>query len=103
MPPILTVTTAVTRWYWTLVVGGLSKFPAETDAYNGFDFDELYDLQQDPHEMVNLAEDPAYQTAKRELVQKMWKFAAQENDIIFNPYGTVALAPWGPLEGLRPN
>lgn len=69
-------------------------------VYNGFDFDELYDLQNDPHEMVNIADHPDYQDAKHELVRKMWQFAAQEEDIIFNPYGTVALAPWGPADGL---
>lgn len=67
-------------------------------VYNGFDFDELYDLRQDPHEMVNRAEQPGYATVKRELVRKMWEFAAREQDIIFNPYGTVGLAPWGPGE-----
>jgi arylsulfatase A-like enzyme len=69
-------------------------------VYNGFDFDELYDLGQDPHEMVNVADKAEYQEIKRDLVQRMWRFAAQEEDIIFNPYGTVALAPWGPAEGL---
>lgn len=71
-------------------------------VYNGFDFDELYDLQTDPHEMVNLARDPAYDGVRRELVRKMWRFAAQENDaLIFNSYGTVALAPWGPADALH--
>lgn len=69
-------------------------------VYNGFDFDELYDLEKDPQEMVNLADHPDYQTVKQTLVRKMWQFAAQEQDIIFNPYGTVALAPWGPADSL---
>ncbi|MEZ4830704.1 MAG: DUF4976 domain-containing protein [Caldilineaceae bacterium] len=68
-------------------------------VYNGFDFDELYDLRSDPHEMVNLAEDPSYAEIKKELVGKMWRFAAKENDIIFNPYGTVGLAPWSRRKG----
>ena len=71
-------------------------------VYNGFDYDELYDLVADPHEMVNVAEDPAYNEIKHELVQRMWHFAAKEEDIIFNPYGTVALAPWGPADALTP-
>ncbi|HEV2125269.1 MAG TPA: sulfatase-like hydrolase/transferase, partial [Chloroflexota bacterium] len=71
-------------------------------VYNGFDFDELYDLRNDPHEMTNLAEDPAYAEAKQELVRKMWRLAADTGDYIFNPYPTVALAPWGPADALRP-
>jgi len=71
-------------------------------VYNGFDFDELYDLRKDPHEMVNLNDDPHYQEVKRDLVRRMWEFAAREDDeIIFNSYATVALAPWGPAEALR--
>jgi hypothetical protein len=31
----------------------------------------------------------------------MWRFADREKDIIFNPYVTVALAPWGPAVGLE--
>lgn len=71
-------------------------------VYNGFDFDELYDLESDPHETVNLVERLEYKPVVRQMVQRMWQFAAKERDeIIFNPYGTVALAPWGPAEGLR--
>jgi arylsulfatase A-like enzyme len=69
-------------------------------VYNGFDFDELYDLRTDPHEMVNLADDPAYDEVKHDLVRRMWTFAAKEADMIFNQYGTVALAPWGPADAL---
>lgn len=69
-------------------------------VYNGFDFDELYDLKADPHEMTNLAEDPAHSKAKREMVRRMWRFAARENDMVFNPYATVALAPFGPADAL---
>lgn len=65
-------------------------------VYNGFDFDELYDLRHDPHEMINLAAHPDYQEIKKELVRRMWRFADREQDIIFNSYATVALAPWGP-------
>ena len=69
-------------------------------VYNGFDFDELYDLRRDPHELTNLTDDPAYTDVKHDLVQRMWRFAAAERDQIFNPYGTVALAPWGPADAL---
>ncbi len=71
-------------------------------VYNGFDFDELYDLTNDPHELKNVADDPAYTDIKHELVRKMWRFADQQKDeLIFNPYGTVAFAPWGPADALQ--
>ncbi len=92
-------------------------------VYNGFDFDELYDLQQDPHEMVNLAFPDVRQSrawmeegtglrnqddipwpplpanlaeVRRDLVKRMWKFAQEHKDQVFNPYLTVAMAPLGP-------
>ena len=94
---------------------------------NWFDFDELYDLEADPHEMVNLAFPrdlptdtsqtvctstsaafapwpalPAHlEQVRRELLGKMWRFALRENDIIFNSYPPVALAAYGPVVGLR--
>jgi arylsulfatase A-like enzyme len=70
-------------------------------VYNGFDFDELYDLRADRHERRNLAGRPEYAEVIRDLVGRMWRFAAATGDHVFNPYATVALAPWGPAEGLR--
>ncbi|MCW8132411.1 MAG: sulfatase-like hydrolase/transferase [Planctomycetota bacterium] len=70
-------------------------------VYNGFDFDELYDLQKDPYEMQNVAEDAAYTGVKRDLCRKVWQFAAREADnMLFNGYATVAMAPWGPADAL---
>jgi arylsulfatase A-like enzyme len=92
-------------------------------VYNGFDYDELYDLRSDPQEMKNLAfpdlaaarasiERGAGQTTtsrsawppragdlddvRRDLLSRMWKFAQKHNDQIFNNYITVAMAPYGP-------
>jgi arylsulfatase A-like enzyme len=65
-------------------------------VFNGFDFDELYDLKSDPHEIHNLADDPLYEDLKRDMVTRMWRFAYKEKDIVGNAYFTVALAPWGP-------
>jgi arylsulfatase A-like enzyme len=70
-------------------------------VFNGFDRDELYDLRVDPHEMRNLAADPAYEPVKRELCGRMWRFAYQEDDAAINPYITVGLAPYGPAEAFR--
>jgi arylsulfatase A-like enzyme len=65
-------------------------------TYNAFDFDELYDLNADPHEMTNLAADPAYGSRVRELCARMWALARAEDDAPGNSYVTVALAPVGP-------
>ena len=69
-------------------------------VFNGFDFDELYDLKNDPHELRNLAEDPVYQAIKFDLVRRMWRFARSVNDNMAIAYWTCALAPWGPISGL---
>ena len=92
-------------------------------VYNGFDYDEMYDLKNDPHEMVNLGFPDVKQSramleqgtgygygndvawpllpsdlseVRRDLLQRMWKFAQEHKDQIFNPYITVAMAPYGP-------
>jgi len=70
-------------------------------VFNGFDVDELYDLETDPHELVNLADDPAYGAVKRDLVRRMWRFARREQDGAINGYITVSLAPYGPAEAFR--
>jgi arylsulfatase A-like enzyme len=99
-------------------------------VYNGFDYDELYDLRNDPHETRNLAFpnlaaqreqvragdghtteptspwpplSPSLDSVRKDLLAKMWTFAAHHNDIIQNPYGTVALAPCGPAAGAEPH
>jgi arylsulfatase A-like enzyme len=75
--------------------------PTHKYVYNGFDFDELYDLEKDPHELTNVADDPAYGEVKHELCRRMWRFAAEQgDDRLFNPYATVAMAPWGPADAL---
>jgi arylsulfatase A-like enzyme len=98
-------------------------------VYNGFDYDELYDLRTDPHEMHNLAFPnlagkraevqagkglahngtvpwPVLQgeqaAARQDLLSRMWTFATEHHDPLFNPYGTVALAPFGPGAGEDP-
>jgi arylsulfatase A-like enzyme len=69
--------------------------------HNAVDYDELYDLTKDPHEMHNVAADPAYHDVKHDLVRRMWRFAAQEQDSAHNSYVTLAMAPWGPMEAFR--
>ena len=70
-------------------------------VFNGFDLDELYDLKKDPHEMCNLADDPAYERVQREMCRRLWQFAYREDDTAINPYITIGLVPYGPAEGFR--
>lgn len=70
-------------------------------VYNAFDFDELYDLERDPDEMRNLIGLPEYRPIVQELCTRMWRFAAEQEDIIHNPYPTTALAPFGPMVAFR--
>ena len=88
-------------------------------VYNGFDFDELYDLENDPHEMVNLAWSERHdqsvtmrngdyvpwprmteqlEAVRKDLYTRMWKFArAQGDHFLYTPYLTTAQAAHGPL------
>jgi arylsulfatase A-like enzyme len=72
-------------------------------VYNGFDYDELYDLRNDPHEMVNLQHDPRYDDVKRSLIKQMWRFACEQKDGLGTAGGyiMVSTAPWGPEEAFR--
>ena len=64
--------------------------------YNGFDFDELYDLEKDPGETINLINDPEYDPVVRSMCSKMWNFAKKTSDVCINQYIMVGLAPYGP-------
>lgn len=69
-------------------------------VYNGFDFDELYDLKNDPYEMVNIINDSKYEDIKHTLVKRMWDFAHKENDPLATAGGyiMVGTAPYGPSD-----
>ena len=67
-------------------------------VYNGFDFDELYDLRSDPDETRNLASDPQYMEVIRQLSRVLWQFAYDTNDVCVNSYIATALATYGPGE-----
>lgn len=65
-------------------------------VYNGFDYDELYHIKEDPEEMNNLINDPQYSGVVRDMCIKMWNFAFEHKDVCINPYIMVAHAPCGP-------
>lgn len=66
--------------------------------YNGFDWDELYDLESDPHEMLNLSTDPEYHTLLEDMVKRMWRKVYKLGDYTLGntDYGMFRFAPIGP-------
>lgn len=66
-------------------------------VFNGFDFDEIYDLEKDPHELVNLYHAGARHTLLPDLVARMWRRALAVGDTISShAYPTTDLVPIGP-------
>lgn len=72
-------------------------------VWNAFDYDELYDLEADPHEMVNRVADPACDGARRELIRRIWDWVDATDDVIRGgTYPMNAILPLGPrLEAAR--
>jgi len=76
------------------VVGdGPQKF-----IHNGFDFDELYDLEADPQELRNLAEEAGYQGEVRRMMGLAWEYMKRTNahTLVRTQYPVLRLAPVGP-------
>ncbi|MGD8239835.1 MAG: sulfatase-like hydrolase/transferase [Armatimonadota bacterium] len=67
-------------------------------VWNGFDFDELYNLDDDPHELRNLAGNPACQERLRKLMAQAWRIIRETDDhpLGGSKYATLRLAPFGP-------
>jgi len=70
-----------------------------TDHTSPGGIDELYDLDSDPHERVNLAEDPACRDVLVDMVKRMWcRMEEIGDESLFNThYATLRTAPIGPL------
>lgn len=66
--------------------------------FNGFDRDELYDLEADPGEMRNLAGKPEYAEMEADLMAKVWKEIKQSNDraLLGTHYGPLRIGRVGP-------
>jgi len=65
-------------------------------VFNGFDYDELYNLKDDPLEMHNLIDDPDKKDIVKEMCKRMWIFAREHRDACTCPYIMVGFAPYGP-------
>lgn len=69
-------------------------------TYNGFDYSEMYDPEKDPHEMVNLINDPEYADDVRRMMGDIWRFARDTGDTRINPYLLVRFAPLWPRRSI---
>lgn len=65
-------------------------------VYNGFDYDELYDMENDSDEMINLSSKSEYTKVKRGFAFRLWEFAYKHKETSVNPYVMVSLAEFGP-------
>jgi len=67
-------------------------------VFNGFDRDELYDLETDPHELTNLAALPEHAGLAREMAAAMWREVRRTGDATLGDaqYGMFRFAPVGP-------
>ena len=67
-------------------------------VWNGFDFDELYDLETDPYEMRNRIDDPSCRERVESLMRQAWRVVRDTKDgALFNShYPILRLAPVGP-------
>ncbi len=79
------------RIYWE----GSMKY-----VFNAFAQDELYNLAEDPWEMKNLSEDPAYESDKKALCTSMWNLIKESGDdsLADAEYALLQIAPTGPGE-----
>ena len=71
-------------------------------VFNGFDFDELYDLEEDPYELTNLVPDPEHADILRQMAARMWQRIHETDDLnMYNShYGMFRYAPVGPATTL---
>ncbi len=68
-------------------------------VFNGFDYDELYNLARDPGEMDNRIDDPDCQGIRQSLAAAMWKIIRDTGDkSLYNTqYPILRLNEFGPL------
>lgn len=66
--------------------------------FNGFDDDELYDLEADPQERRNLAADAGCSDLVEAMASRMWRHIriAGDKTMLNANYGTLRFAPTGP-------
>lgn len=67
--------------------------------FNGFDFDELYNLKEDPFELHNLALLPEHEERVQYMMYKIWQKIREADDrsLLESHYPILRLGTYGPL------
>ena len=67
-------------------------------VFNTFDDDELYNLADDPYEMINLARDPLHEETLKRMMREMWDVIGKTGDssLYKSRYPILRVAPAGP-------
>ncbi|MFW6060585.1 MAG: sulfatase-like hydrolase/transferase [Phycisphaeraceae bacterium] len=67
-------------------------------VWNGFDFDELYNLDDDPGETHNLIDAPEHAERVRAMMAAVWRIVRETDDhpLYRSNYPSLRLAPYGP-------
>ncbi len=67
-------------------------------VFNGFDYDEFYDLSLDPNELVNQVDNPKYKDIVIDLARAMWNVIKKSGDdcLLNAEYVMLRFAPMGP-------
>lgn len=70
-------------------------------VFNGFDFDELYNLQDDPFELTNLADRPEHADRIRKMMAGIWRRMHETGDttLLNSHYHSMRFAAVGPNTG----
>jgi choline-sulfatase len=69
-------------------------------VFNGFDFDELYNLAEDPLELHNLAAEPRHQERLKSMMREIWRIMRVTNDrtLLETNYSPMRIGIVGPNE-----
>lgn len=67
-------------------------------VWNGFDFDELYNIEDDPGETRNLIDLPEHEPQVRRLMAAVWRIVQETDDhaLANSGYPPLRTAPFGP-------
>jgi arylsulfatase A-like enzyme len=73
-------------------------------VFNGFDDDELYNLENDPYELRNLAGDERYRDEHRRMMARLWQIARETGDapLLGANYPAIRYAEIGPGAAIFP-